>query len=69
MVLNHMEITTRPLFVLYVVWHPSYANGDEVSDLLRRHFGDDRYRNVAGGSGLSVYDALKRDIFDPQRDS
>ena len=25
-----------------------------MSDLLRRHFGDDRYHNVAGGSGLSV---------------
>lgn len=49
-----METTTRPLFVLYVVWHPSYVKGDEVSDLLRRHFGDDRYHNVAGGLGLSV---------------
>ncbi|MCY3954820.1 MAG: toll/interleukin-1 receptor domain-containing protein [Nitrospira sp.] len=49
-----METTTRPLFVLYVVWHPSYTKGYEVSDLLRRHFGDDRYRNVAGGSGISV---------------
>lgn len=64
-----METTTRPLFVLYAVWHSSYTKDHEVSDLLRRHFGDDRYRNVVGGSGLSVYDALKRGIFGPQVNS
>ncbi len=64
-----METTTRPLFVLYVIWHSSYTKGYEVSDLLRRHFGDDRYRNVAGVSGLSVYDALKHGIFCPQVNS
>ena len=49
-----METTTRPLFTLYVVWHPSNASGAEVADLLRRHFGHDRHRNVAGNPGLSV---------------
>ena len=49
-----MDATTRPLFTLYVVWHPSNASGAEVTDLLRRHFGYDRHRNVAGNPGVSV---------------
>ena len=51
---DDMETTTRPLFALYVVWHPSNANGGQVADLLRRRFGRDCHRNVAGDSGLSV---------------
>ncbi len=53
--LNHvMEATTRPLFALYVVWHPSYANGGKIADLLRTHFSGDRHRNIAGDFGVSV---------------
>lgn len=44
----------RPTFALYVVWHPSNPMGSEIADLLRRNFSGDRYRNVAGGGGLSV---------------
>ena len=55
MQLKHtMETTIHPLFVLYVVWHPSYVTGSKVADLLRRHFGGDRHRDVAGEPGLSV---------------
>ena len=49
-----MEITTRPLFALYVVWHPSYAGGKKIANMLLKHFSPDRYRDVAGDSGLSV---------------
>lgn len=49
-----METTTRPLFALYIVWHPLNVNGGKVADLLRKHFGRDRHRNVAGDPGLSV---------------
>lgn len=49
-----MESVTRPLFALYIVWHLSNAGGPEVADLLRRHFGHDRHRNIAGNHGLSV---------------
>ena len=49
-----METTPRPLFALYIVWHPSYTTGGRVADLLRRHFGGDRHRDVAGEPGLSV---------------
>lgn len=49
-----MEATTRPLFSLYVVWYPSNADGTQVADLLRRHFGHNRHRSVAGNPGLGV---------------
>ena len=49
-----MDTTARPLFALYVVWHPSYADGSQIADLLRRRFGGDRYRNTAGDRGVSV---------------
>ena len=45
---------TRPLFALYVVWHPSNENGCDLADVLRRHFGRDRHGNIAGDHGLSV---------------
>ena len=49
-----MEITTRPLFALYVVWHPLNASGNKIANMLQKHFSPDRYRDVAGDSGLSV---------------
>ena len=49
-----MELTTRPLFALYVVWHPAYAKGRALADGLRQHFGRDLYRFVATESGVSV---------------
>ena len=49
-----MDPPARPLFALYVVWHPSYANGSKIADLLRRRFGGDRYQNIAGDLRVSV---------------
>ncbi len=49
-----MDPTARPLFALYVVWHPSYENGGQIADLLRSRFGGDRYQNIAGDLGVSV---------------
>ena len=49
-----METTTRPLFTLYIVWHPSNVSGGKLAGLLRGHFGRDRHRNIAGDPGLSV---------------
>ena len=49
-----METTTRPFFALYVMWHPSYREGREIADRLRRHFGRDLYRAVGEGRGVSV---------------
>ena len=49
-----MEITTHPLFALYVMWHPSYREGRKIADRLRKHFGRDLYRSVVEGRGVSV---------------
>ena len=49
-----MEITTHPLFTLYVMWHPSYLKGREIASQLRTHFGRDLYRAVAEERGISV---------------
>ena len=45
---------SRPLFTLYVVWHPDYTEGADVADALRRHFGSDRNRDVGGRAGVSA---------------
>lgn len=45
---------TRPLFVLYVAWHPDYLQGADIAEALREHFRRKLYENIAGGAGLSV---------------
>jgi hypothetical protein len=44
----------RPLFVIYVLWHPDFAGGADIAEALREHFRRKLYENVAGGTGLSV---------------
>lgn len=45
---------TRPLLVVYVAWHPAFAEGAKIAEALRKHFRRELYENVAGGTGLSV---------------
>lgn len=45
---------TRPLLVVYVAWHPAFAEGAQIAEALRKHFRRELYENVAGGTGLSV---------------
>ncbi len=49
-----MSIQTRPFLVLYIVWHPGFADGAVIADALREHFRRRLFENVAGGTGLSV---------------
>ena len=49
-----MGIATRPLFALYVMWHPLYREGRKIADRLRKHFGRDLYRAVEEERGVSV---------------
>ncbi len=42
------------MFTLYVVWHPSYREGQQIADLLRTHFGRDLYRGVGQERAVSV---------------
>ena len=49
-----VEAIAQPPFMFYVVWHPSYAKGASIAERLLHHFGADRYRNIVGGSGVTV---------------
>ncbi|MBU2854972.1 toll/interleukin-1 receptor domain-containing protein [Acidithiobacillus ferriphilus] len=49
-----MTDPTRPLLVVYVAWHPGFAEGAWIAEALRKHFRRELYENVAGGTGLSV---------------
>ena len=49
-----MELPTRPLFALYVVWHPLYADGREIADRLRAHYSRDLFQTMSEGASVSV---------------
>ena len=49
-----MQKMRDPMFTLYVVWHPSYRKGRRIADLLRTHFGRDRYPGIREGRAVSV---------------
>ena len=49
-----MSDPTRPIFVVYVAWHPRFAEGASIAEAIRSHFRRQLYENVAGGTGLSV---------------
>jgi hypothetical protein len=49
-----MSDTARPFLTIYVAWHPAYAEGEQIAQLLHEHFRRKLYENVAGGTGLSV---------------
>jgi len=49
-----MALLTRPFLVVYVAWHPDFAEGEAIAKCLYEHYRRDLYENVAGGAGLSV---------------
>src|ERR1700681_1811209 len=49
-----MALTTRPFLVVYVAWHPEFADGSAIAKALYDHYRRQLYENVAGGTGLSV---------------
>jgi hypothetical protein len=49
-----MPLSTRPILVIYVVWHPEFAEGAGIAKALYDHYRRNLYENVAGGTGLSV---------------
>lgn len=49
-----MSDPTRPFLVVYVAWHPGFADGAGIAEAIRAHFRRALYENVAGGTGLSV---------------
>lgn len=49
-----MPPSTRPFLVIYVAWHPSFADGHAIAKALYDHYHRKLYENVAGGTGLNV---------------
>jgi hypothetical protein len=45
---------TSPLIVIYVAWHPEFAEGKAIADMLHDHYRRNLLTNVSGGTGLSV---------------
>lgn len=46
--------TTKPLFVIYVIWHPEFEDGGGIAESIRQHFRRSIDSNLSGGPGLSV---------------
>ncbi|HEY2453769.1 MAG TPA: toll/interleukin-1 receptor domain-containing protein [Scandinavium sp.] len=44
----------KPFLVIYIVWHPMFSDGAALAETLRSHFRRELYKNIAGGTGLSV---------------
>ena len=49
-----MPLSTRPFLVIYVAWHPKFADGTHLGKILYDHYRRQLYENVAGGAGISV---------------
>jgi hypothetical protein len=49
-----MALSTRPFIVIYVAWHPRFADGAAIAKALYDHYRRELYENVAGGTGISV---------------
>ena len=48
------SVTAPSPFGIYVIWHSGYDGGDDIAARLYRHFSTDRYRSIAGGTGVPV---------------
>lgn len=58
-----MARPTRPLMVVYVVWHPAFEDGRAIAKRLYEHYRRELFENVSGGAGLSV---VYRSLIDPE---
>lgn len=52
---NIVQPPAKEPFTLYIVKHPSFDDADGVASFLHDHFGSDRYKNIVGEVGLSVF--------------
>lgn len=57
-----MKLPTRPFLVIYVAWHPDFAEGAALAKSLYDYYRRELYENVAGGAGLNV---IYRSAVDP----
>lgn len=49
-----MPLPTRPFLVIYVAWHPAFADGARLAKVLFDHYRRKLYENVTGGTGVPV---------------
>lgn len=49
-----MSLPTRPFLIVYIVWHPDFEGGRAMAKALYDHYRRDVFKNVSGGTGLSV---------------
>jgi hypothetical protein len=49
-----MPLPTRPFLVIYVAWHPAFADGARLAKVLFDHYRRKLYENVSGGAGVPV---------------
>lgn len=49
-----MSLPTRPFLIVYIVWHPDFEDGRVMAKAFYDHYRRDVFKNVAGGTGLSV---------------
>jgi hypothetical protein len=43
-----LVVKTRPLIVIYVTWHPEFAEGKAIADMLHDHYRRNLLTNVSG---------------------
>ena len=44
----------KPLFTVFVVWHPSFKDGEQIATAIRAHFRQEAFRNASVGLGIDV---------------
>ena len=49
-----MPFASKPLFAIYVVWHPGFSAGSAIAANIYAHFRRDLFANASGGAGISV---------------
>lgn len=59
-----MTDSTHPFFVIYIIWHPKFTDGESIAKVLYDHYRRDLYTNVTGGFGFSV---IYRSANEPSR--
>jgi len=49
-----MVMTNNPVFTIFVVWHPSYREGQDIADSLSSYFVGNLYQNIEDDRPVSV---------------
>lgn len=49
-----MVMTNIPIFTIYVVWHPSYPQGQNIANLLSNHFIGNLFQNIEKDRPVNV---------------